>query len=104
MDSDVPREEFRAALEARKELGPDMEDAVVDSFVAKVESALEKRQQADPPAPDQPKSLALAIVSVVMGASMLPVGMESTRGALMLAMVWMGIIVVNVLFNGRGRK
>jgi hypothetical protein len=35
----VLREELRAAVEARKELGADMEPAVIDAFVTRIEHA-----------------------------------------------------------------
>jgi hypothetical protein len=41
----VPREELRAAIEARKELGEEMEPALIESFVDRVESELAKRQR-----------------------------------------------------------
>ena len=37
------REELLAAMEARKELGADMEPAVIDAFVARIESRLADR-------------------------------------------------------------
>ena len=39
----VLREELHAAMEARKELGADMEPAVIDAFVARIESRLGDR-------------------------------------------------------------
>ena len=39
----VPRDELRAAIGARKELGEDMEPALVDSFVEQIERRLEQR-------------------------------------------------------------
>jgi Flp pilus assembly protein TadB len=39
----VPRDELRAAIEARKELGEDMEPALVDAFVERIERQLEQR-------------------------------------------------------------
>ena len=41
----VPRDELRATIEARKELGEDMEPALVDSFVDRIEKELEARQR-----------------------------------------------------------
>jgi hypothetical protein len=40
----VPRDELRAAIEARKELGEDMEPAVIESFVDRIEKELAARQ------------------------------------------------------------
>jgi hypothetical protein len=42
----VPREELQAAIEARRELGADMEPAVIDSFVERIERRLVERSEA----------------------------------------------------------
>jgi hypothetical protein len=42
----VPREEVRAALAARNELGEEMEPAVVDAFVTRIEQRLAERADA----------------------------------------------------------
>jgi hypothetical protein len=39
----IPREELQAAIEARKELGAEMEPAVIDAFVERIERRLEAR-------------------------------------------------------------
>lgn len=39
--TELPRDELRAAIEARKELGEDMEPALVDAFVERIERRLE---------------------------------------------------------------
>jgi Flp pilus assembly protein TadB len=39
----VPKDELRAALEARKELGAEMEPAVIDAFVERIERQLGER-------------------------------------------------------------
>jgi hypothetical protein len=41
----VPREELQAAIEARKELGAELEPAVIDSFVERIEKQLAARSQ-----------------------------------------------------------
>lgn len=44
MSGDVVREEeLQAALEARKELGPEMEPALIDAFVVRIERRLADR-------------------------------------------------------------
>jgi hypothetical protein len=42
----VPRDELKATLHARRELGEDLEPALVDSFVEKIEKRLAERQGA----------------------------------------------------------
>ena len=39
----VPREELQATIAARKELGEDMEPALIDSFVERIERRLDER-------------------------------------------------------------
>jgi hypothetical protein len=45
-DDVVLKEELHAAMEARKELGDEMEPAVIDAFVARIERRLEDRADA----------------------------------------------------------
>ena len=40
----VPRDELQAAVAARKELGDDMEPALVDAFVERIEKRIAERQ------------------------------------------------------------
>ena len=42
----VSAQDFRAAAEAHRELGPEYSDAVVDSFLEKIEARLEERVNA----------------------------------------------------------
>jgi hypothetical protein len=41
----VPREELQSAIEARKELGAELEPALVDSFVERIEQRLVERDE-----------------------------------------------------------
>lgn len=41
----VDRDELQAAIEARKELGAELEPAVIDSFVERIEKSLVKRDE-----------------------------------------------------------
>jgi hypothetical protein len=40
----VPRDELRATIEARKEVGADMEPALIDAFVKRIEKRIAERQ------------------------------------------------------------
>lgn len=42
-EGSVPREELEAAIEARKELGAELEPAVIDGFVERIERRLAER-------------------------------------------------------------
>lgn len=41
----VPRDELEAAIEARKEVGAEMEPAVIDAFVERIEQRLAERSE-----------------------------------------------------------
>jgi hypothetical protein len=41
----VPKEELQAAIEARKEVGAELEPAVLDAFVARIEQRLADRAE-----------------------------------------------------------
>jgi CO dehydrogenase/acetyl-CoA synthase beta subunit len=45
MADDVANEEIRSAIEARRELGEEMEPAVVEAFVARIEQRLVERSE-----------------------------------------------------------
>ena len=45
MSEIVRRDELQAAIEARKELGDDLEPALVDSFVERIEQRLSQRAE-----------------------------------------------------------
>ena len=47
MPDDVVKRELPAAIEARRELGEDMEPAVIDAFVARIEARLADRSGDD---------------------------------------------------------
>ena len=44
-EPNVDREELEAAIEARKELGAELEPAVIDSFVERIEKSLVQRDE-----------------------------------------------------------
>ena len=44
MSERVPRDELQAAIDARKELGEELEPAVIDSFVERIERRLTERE------------------------------------------------------------
>jgi hypothetical protein len=108
------RQEAAAAFEARKELGPDYERAIVDSFVAGAAASIreqvdarlaehgvgrtpQKRQAGDP-------QFRLAIWSLVIGffgSGGLTAG--ANQGPLALVVLWAGIAAVNFAFALRQR-
>ena len=46
MDDDAVRDELEVAIEARKELGAELEPAVIDAFVERIEQRIVERDEA----------------------------------------------------------
>ncbi len=103
--SRVPPEEAEAALAARHELGTEYEAAIVDSFVDRVDKAIDARvaeHLADRAVPGSGQSdhngvLALSIVSLGCGIPITAIagGIADLPGILV---AWCGIAVVNVSY------
>src|SRR5918999_2921743 len=68
----IKKDELESAVEARRELGPEYEDAVLDSFVEKVERRLEERLKAAP-TKDGPPTLAVPLGSLGLAIPLLGV-------------------------------
>ena len=100
-------DDIRAAAEVHAELGPDYRDAVLESFLDRVDKEIDTRvdqrlaaaQQEIAAAPRQ-RSLALAIVSMALGIPLtaiigaLGTGSQATE----LVVVWIAIAVINVAY------
>jgi hypothetical protein len=69
MADDVAREELRSAIEARRELGEEMEPAVVDAFVARIEQRLAERERRSEWALEQKRNHQKEMVLGSMGIS-----------------------------------
>ena len=98
----VPKEDVRATIEARRELGPSHEEELVDAFVARVERRLDERQPAKP-VRTAPLSPAVAIVSVVMAIPLIAVAGEYGGGFGIVA-VCVFLLIVNALYWDRASK
>ncbi|MEV0158718.1 hypothetical protein [Nonomuraea fuscirosea] len=109
-------DELRAAVSARRDLGPEFEDAVVESFLDRVGTEIDRRvdervAQIAPeqtakvarPGPTEAQRLALAIVSMALGTIMTLVLVFAER-AYGLIWIWLGIIVVNSLYNSNKKS
>lgn len=109
---ELPREEFEATLAARQELGKEMEPALVDAFVDRVEAALAAREAATGHASaaavqrrdsESSRATAVAIVSagVAIPLTAIAGGMAGFPGMLL---VWVGLVCINLaLAMGRRR-
>ena len=103
--SRVPREEAEAALAARHELGTEYEPAIVDSFLDRVDKAIDARvaeHVADRvPAgytqPDRNGVLALSIVSLGCGIPITAIA-GGTADLAGILVAWAGIAAVNISY------
>jgi CRP-like cAMP-binding protein len=106
-------DEIRAAAETHRDLGPDYQSAVIESFLDKVGREIDARVDArvaaaQPPAPPakpaarERSAFALAVVSMAFGipltaltvtAGTHPVGIGG------LLVVWLAIAVINVAYS-----
>jgi hypothetical protein len=120
---EIPRDEAEAALEARRELGRDYEPAVVDSFVDRLDKVIQQRidegiakresQQNAAAAGDYNRyqlekvqsgqRLALIIVSIVFSVPLSAIAASLWRPEA-IALVWTGIVLLNVIFGLGNRR
>ena len=100
----ITRDDVTSAVGARHELGEDLEPAVVDAFLDKVERAIdaqveakvaESRKGRRSSGLDQGQRLALSIVSLGTGIPITAIAAEE-GGAVGILIVWLGIVGVNV--------
>jgi hypothetical protein len=102
----LTREDVDSLVEARRELGEDMEPAVIDAFLDRVEAAAAARATARrPPAKIDPgegrgEQLALSIVSLGTGIPITAIAAEQ-GGVVGMLVVWAGIVGVNFSFGRR---
>ncbi len=104
-------DDIRAAAEAHRDLGPDYQSAVVDSFIekvtreidARVDARLESKSQLNQPAVRQSRErgpFALAIISLVAAIPLTGIALATTHdnGSFALIVIWLGIAVINVAY------
>jgi hypothetical protein len=100
-------DEVRAAAETHRELGPDYQAAVIESFLDKVGREIDARVDARLMAVTQPGaraarspsrggSLALAIVSLGVGIPLTGITEGTHAGIVALTVIWAAIAVINV--------
>ncbi len=95
----VEREDVQAAIEARRELGEELEPHVIDSFIERIEKRIDDRQQA-PHRSVTP--LALGSLGAGVGATAVATGM-GTGGIIVAIIAWIAIAIVNVAYALRRR-
>ncbi|WP_181871473.1 hypothetical protein [Sphaerisporangium album] len=123
---DNPRDELRATVEARRDLGPEYENVLIESFLEKLDHTIETRVRAEVaaqhghqeyapppggahPAPGRPSkqadpTIAIALGSLGIGVPLTAIAVtQAGPGGLFLA--WTGIVLVNIAAAlGRRRR
>jgi hypothetical protein len=96
------QEDLHAAIEARKELGPDYEPQVVDSFLERIEKRLEERKDSHLQIHPHPSVTPLALGSI--GAGVAATAIATGNGQGWVAVVaWIAIVLVNLGYALRRR-
>jgi len=100
--SSLEPDEVRAAAELHRELEPEYRDAVVESFLDRVGKEIDARvdqRLAAQPRP-QPRTIALAVVSVALGIPLTAIIMSLSKSGQLaeLAIVWLAIALMNVAY------
>jgi hypothetical protein len=92
------QEELRAVVAARRELGPEYEPELIDSFLERIEARVDKRHRGKAARRDKEHH---AITPLVLGSLGLAIPLlavaGSAAGALGVAMVCVAIVLVNIL-------
>ncbi|HEX5245862.1 MAG TPA: hypothetical protein VFW41_01895 [Gaiellaceae bacterium] len=98
----MERTDVQAALEARRELGPEYEPQIVDSIVDRIEKRLEERLgQRQLPAPARPPGAVTPLIlgSIGLGIPVTAVALSDAPGAggIAVAIVaWIAIAAANL--------
>ncbi len=112
-------DEIRAAAETHRDLGPEYQSAVIDSFLDRVGREIDARvdarlaaarlpnqQQHQVARPHRERApLALAIVSMALGIPLTALAVTAGRnptGFAGLLVIWIAIAVINVAYSRRG--
>jgi hypothetical protein len=98
----VDRHDLETALEARRELGPEYEPQVVDSFLERIERRLDERVGAQRPSERRPIPLLLPLGSLGIGIGATGAALGPTNGGaggiIVAIIAWLAIAIVNVAY------
>lgn len=107
-------DEVAGSLAARRALGPDAEDAVIEAFLERTGAAIDRRvderlsirqaQHLPPPAPQRPHTdhtpFVLAIVSLGAGIPLTGIATQFQGSALIaVVIIWAAIALINVVYH-----
>jgi hypothetical protein len=102
----VEREDVHAAIEARRELGDELEPQIIDSFVERIEKRIDERAgKARRPAEPKPIPLILPLGSLGIGIGATGAALGPTNGGaggiIVAIIAWIAIAIVNVAYARR---
>jgi hypothetical protein len=98
-DAAVRREELAATIEARRELGAELEPHVIDAFVERIERRIDERSGARTPADQWDRNARLALAIVSLGVSIPLLGIAAgVTGLAGVIVVCITLVLVNVIF------
>jgi hypothetical protein len=99
----VEREDLRAAIEARRELGEEMEPHVVDAFLERVEKRIDERLERKPAPHRSVTPLALGSLFAGVAATGAALGPTDgdVGGTIVAIVAWVAIAIVNVAYARR---
>jgi hypothetical protein len=105
--SPVSPDELRAAAEVHRELGPEYDNAVVESFLerlgpeidARVDTRVAQELQAGAGQPRTP-SMKLAITSMALGIPLTAIvtGSDQPDGLIGVLIIWLAIAIINLAY------
>jgi hypothetical protein len=112
----VERDELIAAFAARRELGSELEPAVIDAFVERLERAIDARvdTEVDRRLRSVPQRgggglgvgaiiLALGSLGIGVGATGAATGMGDAAGLIVAIVAWVAIALVNIAYATMSR-
>ncbi|MBG0830860.1 hypothetical protein HS041_24170 [Planomonospora sp. ID67723] len=116
MTTSSPGDELRATVAARRDLGPEFEDSLIEGFLEKVDLEIDRRVDerietrarrmapAVRPSVAAGQRLALAIVSMVLGVgATISLPFAGSDFTYLILIAWAGIVGVNFAFAKGGQ-
>jgi hypothetical protein len=108
-DSLVSPDELRAAAEVHRELGPEYDRAVVESFVERLGSEIDARVDAQiaqalqaGAGQSRANSFRLAVISMALGIPLTAIALGATSeaiGLIAVLVIWLAMAVINVAYS-----
>ena len=114
-DDGLTADTVAGSVAARRALGPDAEDAVIEAFLERTGEAIDQRVEqrlahlpaSSTPTPARPDrtSFALAIFSLGVGVPLtgIATAFDGVDSLIAVLIVWVGIALINIVYNRRLR-